>query len=63
MKRSRRGLSKKGFTGLKRVGVGLDRHWVYKDKEYKTLREVIFHNRQKQVQQVQTSLDKNRKVW
>ena len=49
MKRSRRGLSKKGLPGLKRVGVGLDRRWIYNGKEYKTLREVIFNNRQKQV--------------
>lgn len=48
MKRSRRGLSKKGLIGLKRVGVGLDRHWIYKGKEYKTLREVVLNNKQKE---------------
>jgi hypothetical protein len=41
MKRSGRHLSKKGLVGIVRVGVGEDRHWVYKGNNYKTLREVV----------------------
>ena len=35
--------SKKGLdkTQLKRVGVGVERHWEYHGKNYKTMRELI----------------------
>ena len=45
MKGSGRHLSKKGLIGLKRIGVGKDRVWVYRNKEYKTLRQVISSTR------------------
>jgi len=40
MKHSGRHLTKKGLTGLKRVGVGVERHWEYKGASYFTLREI-----------------------
>lgn len=48
MKRGKVSFSKKGLdkSQLKRVGVGHERHWVYKGKTYKTLRELLAHNRQ-----------------
>lgn len=35
--------SKKGLdkTQLKRVGIGVERHWEYRGKSYKTMRELI----------------------
>lgn len=41
MKRQKNSFSKKGLVGLKRVGVGVERHWEYKGKKYKTLRELL----------------------
>lgn len=45
MKRSKRGLSKKGLTGLKRVrnSMGL-LVWSFRGQEYGTLREVVTAN-------------------
>ncbi len=45
MKRSKRGLSKKGLTGLKRVhnSMGL-LVWNFMGQEYRTLREVVTAN-------------------
>ncbi len=43
-KHSGRHLSKKPFPGLKRVGVGRERHWEYKGKNYPTLRDIYFGN-------------------
>ena len=50
MKRSKRGLSKKGLVGLQRVWKAKDdgsreRVWMYKGQEHKTLRSVVIVNR------------------
>ncbi len=45
MKKSRRGLTKKGLQGLKRINnTSGERVFVYKGVEYKTLREVVVRN-------------------
>ena len=39
-KRNSVSISKKGLPGLKRVGVGVERHWEFVGKSFKTMRQL-----------------------